>query len=157
MEPANKRTLSIVNRSGRRVSGVRLRHAVRTVFAQHGARNGEVSILLTGDDEIADLNRRFRNLDEPTDVLTFPSDSPLVLGDVAISLPYAERQAQARGIPLEDELVFLTVHGALHLLGFDDETEQDKRVMMVEMARAVEAMGLKADAEWHSLLHGGVK
>lgn len=116
-----------------------------------------MSILLTSDEEIADLNRRFRNLDEPTDVLTFPSGSPLVLGDVAISVPYAERQAQARGIPLENELVYLTIHGALHLLGFDDETEQDRRVMMSEMARTAEAMGLKADAEWHSLLHEGVK
>lgn len=101
------------------------------------------------------LNLRFRNLDEPTDVLTFPGDSSphSPLGDVAICIPYAERQAKARGVSLRQEVGFLAIHGALHLLGFDDETDGDRARMVDEMnILAIEA-GLKPDPEWASILH----
>ncbi|AIE83561.1 Metal-dependent hydrolase YbeY, involved in rRNA and/or ribosome maturation and assembly [Fimbriimonas ginsengisoli Gsoil 348] len=131
-----------------------LQHAVGVTLQQHGLDHGEVCLLLTTDDRIQELNRSFRGVDEPTDVLTFPSGEPDPLGDVAISIPYAERQARARGVSLEQELGYLAIHGALHLAGFDDEDEQDRANMVREMNRAAVAAGLAPDEEWSSILHG---
>lgn len=88
----------------------------------------EVSVLLTDDVEIQELNLEYRDLDEPTDVLSFPLQEgegagiqPDMLGDVVISLEYAGRQAAGRGWDLGAELDFLLIHGLLHLLGHDHE------------------------------------
>lgn len=153
MDPSSPRTISIVNRSGRRAPVGLIRKAVETVLTQHSGRSGEVSILLTEDAEMRALNAQFRNLDESTDVLTFPADIPMLLGDIAISVPYADRQAKVRGVSLSQELAYLAIHGGLHLLGFDDESEDDRKVMIEQMNRAAVAAGLKPDYEWASLLH----
>jgi probable rRNA maturation factor len=160
MEPPSTERIELVNRSGRRIPGVKLRRAVAAVLAQHDRAGAPVAVLLTDDEEIRGLNREYRGLDEATDVLTFPAgdfpadieDAPL--GDVAISVPYAERQAAERGVALGQELGFLAIHGALHLIGFDDETEADRRLMVEQMNRAAVAAGLRPDEAWASLLHG---
>ena len=120
----------------------------------HGQRR-DVSLLLTTDDHIRELNRTYRGVDEATDVLSFPAgDFPNApLGDVAIAVPYADRQAQTRGVPLEQELAYLAIHGVLHLIGFDDETDVDREGMMREMNRVAVAAGLPPDPEWSSVLH----
>lgn len=91
-----------------------------------------MSVLLTDDPGIRELNRRWRGIDRATDVLSWPQseperrppgDPPDLLGDVAISLETAARQAAARGWDIADETALLLVHGILHLLGHDDETE----------------------------------
>ena len=110
-------------------------------------------MLITEDEEIRSLNRLYRKVDEETDVLTFPADNPLLLGDIAISAPYAERQATARGVSLEQELAYLAIHGALHLAGFDDESDEDRLEMVAEMNRAAVAAGLPPDENWFSILH----
>jgi probable rRNA maturation factor len=107
------------------------------LLTAEGQSCAEVSILLTDDATIHELNRQYRGYDKPTDVLSFaqrdglpgvPSpptlrDQPTALGDVVISVDTAARQAQAQGVPLEQELALLTVHGLLHLLGYEDETD----------------------------------
>src|SRR5690242_8076161 len=120
MEPPSKTRVTILNESGRRLRLEPLRRAVRSALERHGRENALVNVLLTGDDEIRTLNEKFRNVDEPTDVLTFPAgDFPgAPLGDIAISVPYAERQAAARRVSIGQELGFLSIHGALHLVGF---------------------------------------
>ena len=96
----------------------------------------EVSIVLTTDQEIQSLNRDYRQKDKPTDVLSFsllegapgPTQS---LGDIVISLDTAEQQAQDLGVPLDDELLRLLIHGLLHLLGYDHENvskEEEERM-----------------------------
>jgi len=70
------------------------------------------------------LNREFRKIDRPTDVLSFPAEAPAFLGDVAIDVPYAARQARKRGHALDREVQLLLAHGVLHLLGHDHETDQ---------------------------------
>ncbi len=89
--------------------------------------SGEVSLLLTNDDEIQTLNRDWRGKDKPTDVLSFPADpvdAPF-LGDIAISLGVTQKDAAAREIALDQHLSHLLIHGYLHLLGHDhkDDTE----------------------------------
>lgn len=88
---------------------------------------GEVSLLLTGDDEIQALNRDWRGKDKPTDVLSFPAsplDAPF-LGDIAVSLGVTQKDAETRGIALDQHLSHLLIHGLMHLLGHDhkDDTE----------------------------------
>lgn len=88
----------------------------------------EISVVLVGDEEIHGLNRRWRGKDKPTDVLSWPiasREEPLgnVLGDIVVSVDTACRQAAARGWSPEEELALLFVHGALHLLGHEDDTE----------------------------------
>jgi probable rRNA maturation factor len=105
-----------------------------------------LSVSLVGDDEIRQLNREHRSLDEVTDVLSFPVDGldPLPagmereLGDVVISLPQARRQAAAADVPELEELTELVVHGVLHLAGFDHEVDGGE--MFERQDRLVEAL-----------------
>jgi probable rRNA maturation factor len=131
-----------------------LRQAAEHVLLKHGL-GGDVSIMLTDDAEIQRLNGEFRALEEPTDVLTFPAPDDLhdVLGDIAVSVEYAERQAQARGIHLNEELAYLVIHGALHLTGLDDESPEERQAMMAAMADAGKELGLPPESAWTSLLH----
>lgn len=99
----------------------------------------EVSVALVDDDYIQDLNRRFRGLDRPTDVLAFPMLEELpgvngepgvvLLGDVVLSIPTALRQAAEYGHDLEHELLRLAVHGTIHLLGYDHEHDAEAHRM----------------------------
>ena len=101
-------------------------------------QNTEVSILLTKDKDIRLLNKKFRSIDQPTDVLSFPQnqdeDPPIpgekILGDVAVSLDTAKIQANEHGLILKEEIVLLLIHGILHLLGYDHEaSEQEDQKM----------------------------
>jgi len=114
-----------------------------------------IAIRLVDDEEMVDLNTRFRNVPESTDVLTFPSglDDPLPLGDVAICVPYAALQANLRKVPLDNELAALLIHGCLHLIGFDDLSDEDRARMQAKMNEVGEKLGIPIEAEWTSVLH----
>lgn len=152
IRPHSYRHIAVLNESQRRVRTTLLKRAVGVALEQHGHPSAEVCLLLTSDEHIRELNRQFRGLDEPTDVLTFPSGED-ANGDIAIAVPYAQRQAKARGVSLDQELGFLAIHGALHLAGFDDLSEPERAEMVSEMNRAATAAGLAPDEEWASLLH----
>lgn len=116
----------------------RLRSTARRVLlAENCPENAEVSILLTGDEAIRELNSRYRGIDAPTDVLAFSQlegeefaqEGEAVLGDVVISVETAARQAMEHGHTLDDEMDILLVHGILHLLGYDHETPEDEKRM----------------------------
>jgi probable rRNA maturation factor len=95
----------------------------------------DLTIVLTNDEDIQNLNRQYLDIDAPTDVLSFPLDEVdpdsgnLYIGDVIISYPRAQAQAQAAGHSVEAELRLLTVHGVLHLLGHDHADEAEKASM----------------------------
>jgi probable rRNA maturation factor len=102
-----------------------------------GYESAECGVLLVNDRRITELNRTFRKVAAPTDVLAFSMQegqrvqgSPNLLGDVVISAERALSQAMDRGHSLERELSFLLVHGLLHLLGWDDTTKADRRKML---------------------------
>jgi len=84
---------------------------------------GDVVIFVTCSEEMQKLNREYRGKDEPTDVLTFPSLSPRVLGDIAISVEIAAANAAELGHSTEAEVKVLILHGLLHLAGYDHETD----------------------------------
>lgn len=105
-----------------------------------GMESGEFSILLTGDERMRDLNKQYRNLDKTTDVLSFPqpvdpSEPHTHWGDIVISVPMAQKQADEMGHPLEGELRFLALHGLLHLLGHDHETDQGEMEVLQKRIR----------------------
>ena len=111
-------------------------NAALATLKVHGSEDCEVSILLTDDAEIQVLNRHYRQIDAPTDVLAFAmregidSDlNPHLLGDVVISLQTAQRQSLAQGHAFEVELALLTVHGILHLLGYDHQMPEEAAIM----------------------------
>ena len=87
------------------------------------ARGREFHCRITNDHELASLNARFRGLDYPTDVLSFPLDRSDSLGDIAISMGRARIQAREHGHSIEDEIRILLLHGVLHLMGMDHESD----------------------------------
>jgi len=116
---------------------------IETAKAHEGAR-GEVSVLITGDDQVHELNREFRAIDRTTDVLSFPAEAEAedFLGDIAISLPQAKAQAVEYGHSLKRELCFLVLHGTLHLLGYDHIDEADAKTMFALQTQLLEGMGI---------------
>lgn len=114
----------------------------REVLRGLGFQEGELSIVILGDPEMKELNKRFTGRDSPTDVLSFPmckqgfwEGVPCLLGDVVISLDSARSNAVERRVSLEDEINLLLIHGILHLFGFDHERDEDARIMEAEERR----------------------
>jgi probable rRNA maturation factor len=113
-----------------------------------GAANGDVTIVLTDDAQLQQLNRDYLGIDAPTDVLSFPASETdpetgaSYLGDILISIPRAEAQAHAADHPLEAEVQLLVVHGILHLLGHDHATPEEKSKMWKAQAEILESLGL---------------
>lgn len=92
----------------------------------------EISLLITDDETIRQYNKEYRNKDMATDVLSFPMEDEIVLGDIAVSFDTAKRQAEEAEINIDREVAFLFIHGLLHLLGYDHETsEEDEAKMFV--------------------------
>lgn len=119
----------------------------------------EVSVVLADDEYIHQLNRQYRGKDMPTDVLSFamndlcqgehepniaeaPDNMEILLGDIIISLETTARQAEEYGHSLERELAYLTVHGMLHLLGYDHEEEEERAEMRQEEEYVLSLLGI---------------
>ena len=133
-----------------------IRRAICATLEYEGYENDcEVSVTLTDNEGIHALNKQFRGIDTPTDVLSFPlveyeeSDEPPVdedtnmLGDIVISLERAEEQADEFGHSFEREVAFLCVHSMLHLLGYDHvNSEEEDKEMRRRQSDIMEALGL---------------
>jgi probable rRNA maturation factor len=122
------------------VDAADVRAAVNAALAAEDWADGELTLVITDDDAVAELNRQYREVDGPTDVLSFPAQDPTpgfvtapemerYLGDIIIALPFTKRQAASLNRPLRDELRLLAVHGVLHLLGYD-HAEPDEEAEM---------------------------
>ena len=122
-------------------------------------RKINVGVALVDDAEIRQINRQFREVDRATDVLSFPitdydigaathvgdvdpATGELLLGDIVVSVERAQAQAQEYGHSFEREFSYLVAHGMLHLIGYDHEREEDKRVMRRMEEMVMEAVGL---------------
>jgi probable rRNA maturation factor len=114
--------------------------AVVNATLEAEGRPGEVTVVITTDEAVAELNQQYRDTEGPTDVLSFPAQDPTpgfvsapemdaYLGDIIIALPFTERQAAALNRPLRDELRLLAVHGTLHLLGYDHAEPEEEADM----------------------------
>lgn len=124
-----------------------LEAAAITVMTQQGVPAGSsLAVMLADDMAITALNREFRGVDAPTDVLSFPTtrywrDRPApYLGDIVIAYPYALRQAEREGHNPVDSLALLVVHGTLHLLGYDHASPDNRAVMWAWQDAALRAL-----------------
>ncbi|WP_100406757.1 rRNA maturation RNase YbeY [Bacillus solitudinis] len=115
----------------------------------------ELSISFVDNKRIQEINRQYRDKDQPTDVISFAlneqdeeeldivsEDMPNVLGDIIISVPRIQEQATEYGHSFERELAFLTIHGFLHLLGYDHETEEEEKEMFSRQEEILAEYGL---------------
>ena len=128
-----------------------LERAAQAVLA-HQSTDGDLTIVLTDDAQLHELNRDYLNIDAPTDVLSFPAfetdpeTARRYLGDILISVPRAAQQAQTAGHALEAEVQLLAVHGTLHLLGYDHAEAEEKNRMWKAQAEILESLGLSEDS-----------
>ncbi|ADE71555.1 MULTISPECIES: rRNA maturation RNase YbeY [Priestia] len=117
--------------------------------------NAEVSVTFVDNDRIQEINHQYRHKNQPTDVISFALEEmgedemqiigdelPRVLGDIVISIPKAHEQAEEYNHSFMRELGFLTVHGFLHLLGYDHETSEDEKEMFTRQKDILEQYGL---------------
>ncbi|OGO29956.1 MAG: rRNA maturation RNase YbeY [Chloroflexi bacterium RBG_16_54_11] len=127
-----------------------LLNAAQSVLeAENTSPRAGLSIVIGNDTLLKQLNHTYRNIDAPTDVLSFPSGETdpdthsTYIGDVIISLPRAQDQALAGGHSLADELQLLVVHGTLHLLGYDHLKRADKKKMQAAQDIILTQLGVK--------------
>ena len=110
--------------------------------------DSDLSIILTDDARLHELNLNYLGVDAPTDVLSFPASETdpetgaRYIGDILISIPRAQTQADAAGHPLESEVQLLVVHGVLHLIGHDHAEAEEKARMWKAQAQILKRLGL---------------
>lgn len=121
--------------------------------------DAEISVTFTDDENIRIINKEHRDIDSPTDVLSFPmlefdedgnviddtceyDGEEIILGDIVISLERAVKQAENYGHSLKREVAFLTAHSMLHLLGYDHMTEEEEKVMFGKQEEILENLGI---------------
>lgn len=130
----------------------RLEATIRWLLEHEGAAPGaSLSLVLSDDETVHDLNRQYRGVDAPTDVLSFtvehdaPFEDDTDLGDLIIAVPYLARQAKAQGHTFADELLLAAIHGTLHLLGYDHDTRENEDAMWTIQAQALAVAGVQID------------
>lgn len=119
-----------------------LEKTAQTLLDASGHGSDRLSILLTGDAHIRELNRTHRGKDKPTDVLSFPAAQNAFLGDIAISVETARRQAADYDAPLQNEMQRLLIHGILHLQGHDHHEAREREAMEAEERRLAAAIAM---------------
>ncbi len=129
------------------VSTLVIENAAQAVLA-HESAEGDITVVLSDDAHLHELNLEYLGVDSPTDVLSFPASETdpetgaRYLGDILISIPRAEAQARSAGHPLESEVQLLVVHGVLHLLGYDHGEAKEKAKMWKAQAEVLASLGL---------------
>lgn len=122
--------------------------ALQALRHQDAPEGADLTIVLTDNAQLHDLNREYLHVDAPTDVLSFPSDQTdpetgsRYLGDILISIERAAAQAAGAGHALEAEVQLLVVHGVLHLLGHDHGDPEEKAVMWKAQSEILSGLGL---------------
>jgi probable rRNA maturation factor len=127
------------------IDRARMREVVRAVLEGEGVQDTEISLAFVNNSTIHDLNRRFLNHDEPTDVLSFPLSEPgsrKLAGELVIGAEVALAQANERGHDVQAELALYVIHGLLHLCGHDDHEAEDAAVMRQRERHYLRQLGL---------------
>jgi probable rRNA maturation factor len=128
-------------------SAVKLKHWAKAAL-RHKLRKGELTMRLVGKKEIQTLNKTYRHKDKPTNVLSFPADLPAevklkvpLLGDLVICSEIVNQEADSQGKTPEAHWAHIVIHGCLHLLGYDHETEAEAEVMEGKEIRLLKSLG----------------
>ena len=143
--------IELQNDGGYPINDARLIEAARLVLADHVSEGKRaMTVVISDDAQVAQLNLQFRGIDAPTDVLSFPAGEPPIslpnaphyLGDLVIAYPYAAAQAEREGHSVQESLVLLVVHGTLHLLGYDHDDMTHRSAMWAAQERALESLNI---------------
>ena len=146
-------------KENKRYNGI-IEKVIKACFEEENLLNSKlyISITLTNPDNIQKINKQYRNIDKPTDVLSFPMfekeelDLKIknndfkhedVLGDIVISIEQVEKQAQEYGHTFEREFAYMLVHGFYHLMGYDHIKEEDKQKMRPKEEKVLELLDIK--------------
>ncbi|WP_175639793.1 rRNA maturation RNase YbeY [Metabacillus schmidteae] len=132
-----------------------------TADVEEVTEGAELSVTFVTNERIQQVNKEYRDKDQPTDVISFALEEmgegeieiigavqPRILGDIIISIPRAREQAEEYGHSFMRELGFLSVHGLLHLLGYDHMTDSDEKVMFTKQKEILNQYGLKRSEEF---------
>lgn len=125
-----------------------MKQAALETLTQEQAASGSLTLVLTDEETIQRLNHEYAGVDQPTDVLAFPSEEEdpdvegIYFGDIIIALPVAQRQAATAGHALQSEVSLLTVHGTLHLLGYDHAEQAEQDAMWAKQSAILAALDL---------------
>jgi len=139
--------ISVACEDWHRILGAELivHRAAAAAFAEAGVREGEASILLADDGRMRELNRNFRGKDQPTNVLSFPSNEEhngvRFFGDVVLAFETIVREAAEEGKRVDAHLSHLAAHGVLHLLGFDHGNDRDAEAMEAKETKILARLG----------------
>lgn len=148
--------IEIEDPSSMQVDAADLRQAVAVTLAFAGWEEGAVTIVVSNDEYVRQLNQQYRQIDSPTDILSFATqDDPDLdelpadiqdelgdyLGDLIIAYPFTATQALRYGNPLPNELRLLVVHGTLHLLGYDHDTDERQHEMWQAQGSVLRSLG----------------
>jgi len=127
----------------------RIRRAAEAAMLDNEAPPSEISVVLSDDEHIRELNKHHRGMDKPTNVLSFPparmktpSGATRFLGDIVLAFETIEREAAEEAKPLENHLSHLVVHGVLHLLGYDHEDEEEAETMESRERQILAKLGI---------------
>ncbi|MBU8848312.1 MAG: rRNA maturation RNase YbeY [Desulfobacterales bacterium] len=137
------------NQQEKRIPTDRISQKTKQILGALGCDAHEISIVITDNDQIQQLNKKYRGLDKPTNVLAFPMQegqfadiTPGLLGDVVISCETAQQEADKANLSLDERMSQLLIHGILHLIGFDHEASQKDAQKMedksLELLRKIE-------------------
>ena len=131
---------------------VRLRVFFKSIFSHHDHKSkGVLSVVFLNEEEHSKIHGDFLQDYRPTDVITFPADSENeMVGEICVSVDRAISEAENRNLPLEKELGLYLIHGWLHLVGFDDQNETDRKIMRREESNAMSAVD--KDCLWPNFL-----
>lgn len=140
--------VNLFNESGQDINElVEVEKFLKFIVKREGLKNCAFNVIIVEDAEIKNINQKYRNLNEPTDVLSFELDFKFknfkILGDVYISIDRARNQALKYNHSLLRELSFLTVHGLLHLLGYNHETKEEEKIMFEKQELILSEYGIK--------------
>lgn len=126
-----------------------VRRAAEAAMLDGDAPPSEISVVLSDDEHIRELNKHHRGMDMPTNVLSFPaartktpSGAPRILGDIVLALETVEREAAEESKPLENHISHLVVHGVLHLLGYDHEDDEEAEMMEERERQILAKLGI---------------
>ena len=124
--------IEINNKTKFQVNEKNIKKVVNKFFVHYKIKDKQISIALVGDKTIRELNKKYRGIDEETDILTFEGENGF-FGELIIDLAQIKRQAKTYSQTFASELRFILVHGLLHLSGYDDKTEK-VRLKMIKLA-----------------------
>ena len=106
-----------------------IRSVVTGTFVGENIKDANINVIFVDDDIILEMNKKYLNHNFTTDVITFDFDEENIAGEIYISVDTAERQAKEYNVSLKNELKRLSIHGVLHLIGYDDDTDEKREIM----------------------------